>query len=85
MRGQTNIEERLGDLFPLVPVLYEGPFSEAVLLDHTGGATVLGGGHVREGVVVKPAAERESAELGRVILKNVSGDYLTRKGGTECN
>ena len=80
-----ELEERLGDLFPLVPVLYQGPFSEAVLLEHTGGATVLGGGHVREGVVVKPAAERESAELGRVILKNVSGDYLTRRGGTEYN
>ena len=80
-----EIEERLGDLLPLVPVLYQGPFSEAVLHEHTGGATVLGGGHVREGVVVKPVAERESAELGRVILKNVSGDYLTRKGGTEYN
>ena len=80
-----EIGERMSDLFPLVPVLYEGPFSEAALREHTGGATVLGGRHVREGVVVKPAAERESAEFGRVILKNVSGDYLTRKGGTEYN
>ena len=78
-----EVEASLGDLFPLVPVLYRGPFSAAVMLEHTGGATALGGRHVREGVVVKPAAERESAELGRVILKSVSGDYLTRKGGTE--
>ena len=78
-----EVEASLSDLFPLVPVLYRGPFSEAVLLEHTSGATVLGGRHLREGVVVRPAVERESAELGRVILKSVSGDYLTRRGGTE--
>lgn len=65
-----------------VPLLYEGPFSEAVLAEHTDGGTTLGAGHVREGVVVRPAAERYDvdANLGRVILKSVSGDYLTRKG-----
>jgi RNA ligase (TIGR02306 family) len=65
-----------------VPVLYEGPFSDAVLAEHTDGATVLGAGHVREGVVVRPATERYDVDsnLGRVILKSVSGDYLTRKG-----
>ncbi len=78
-------ESSLGDLFPLVPVLYRGPFSAAVMLEQTDGATALGGKHVREGVVVKPVAERESAEFGRVILKSVSGDYLTRKGGTDYN
>lgn len=65
-----------------VPVLYEGPFSQAVLAEHTDGATALGAGHVREGVVVRPAVERYDVDsnLGRVILKSVSGDYLTRKG-----
>lgn len=65
-----------------VPLLYEGPFSDAVLAEHTDGATVLGAGHVREGVVVRPAQERYDIDsnLGRVILKSVSGDYLTRKG-----
>lgn len=65
-----------------VPVLYQGPFSEAVLAEHTDGTTVLEAGHVREGVVVRPAAERYDidANLGRVILKSISGDYLTRKG-----
>ena len=77
--------ESLGDLFPLVPVLYRGPFSPTVMLEETDGATALGGRHVREGVVVKPVEERESAEFGRVILKSVSGDYLTRKGGTDYN
>ena len=75
----------LGDLFSLVPELYRGPFSLAKLRELTDGATILGGAHVREGVVVKPAVERTSHEFGRVILKSVSGKYLTRKGGTEFN
>ena len=81
----SEIEASLGDLFPLVPVLYRGPFSTGVLLKETDGATALGGKHLREGVVVKPATERASPEFGRVILKSVSGNYLTRKGGTEYN
>jgi len=81
----NEIETSLGDLFPLVPVLYRGPFSIAALTEQTDGATALGGKHLREGVVVKPATERESPEFGRVILKSVSGSYLTRKGGTEYN
>ena len=80
-----EVKEALGDLFALVPTLYEGPFSEAVLREHTGGATRLDAGHVREGVVVKPARERETPELGRLIAKSVSGDYLTRRGATEYN
>ena len=80
-----EIETSLRGPFPLVPVLYRGPFSTAVMLKHTDGTTALGAGHVREGVVVRPVAERESPEIGRVILKSVSGDYLTRKGGTEFN
>jgi RNA ligase (TIGR02306 family) len=81
----SRLAESLGDLFPVVPVLYEGPFSVPRLMELTDGRTALGGGHVREGVVVKPAVERESAEFGRVMLKSVSGSYLTRKGGTEYN
>ena len=83
--SQDELEQHLADLFPLVPVLHRGPFSEAMLNDCTDGATALGGGHLREGVVVRPVVERDSSEFGRVILKSVSGDYLTRKGGTEFN
>ena len=83
--SQDELEQHLADLFPSVPVLYRGPFSEAMLNDCTDGATALGGGHLREGVVVRPVVERDSSEFGRVILKSVSGDYLTRKGGTEFN
>ena len=66
-----------------VPVLYEGPFSRSVLDEYTTGTTVLGGGNIREGVVVRPLYERSDPKLGRVILKSVSDAYLLRKGGTE--
>lgn len=68
-----------------VPVLYSGPFSRDVLLALTDGSTTLGAGHIREGVVVTPISERYDNRIGRVALKNVSGDYLTRKNGTEFN
>ena len=64
-----------------VPVLYRGPFSREALYQHTDGKTELGNGaHIREGIVVTPAVERRDDAIGRVILKSVSGDYLTRKG-----
>jgi len=70
-----------------VPVLYRGPFSKKVLYEYTDGFETISGKemHIREGVVVRPTVERWSEEIGRVQLKSVSGDYLTRKGGTEYN
>jgi RNA ligase (TIGR02306 family) len=45
------------------------------------GETVVGNGeNIREGVVVTPIREQRNDELGRVILKFVSEDYLNRKG-----
>jgi RNA ligase (TIGR02306 family) len=64
----------------LVPVLYRGPYSPDVVLTHGSGMTTLGGGHIREGVVIKPVKERYSERLrGRLILKYVSLDYLEGK------
>jgi len=69
------------------PVLYRGPFSKEAMYAHTDGKTVLGDGtHMREGLVVVPVLERTDETIGRVILKSVSGDYLTRSGNaTEFN
>lgn len=64
----------------MVPFLYRGPFSREKLYELTDGKTTINGTHIREGVVVKPSTERNHPEIGRVILKSVSGDYLTRKG-----
>lgn len=71
--------------FETVPVVYEGPFSKAAMQEHTRGKTTLGADHIREGIVMVPAKERYEEPLGRVCLKSVSEDYLTRKGGTEFN
>lgn len=76
----------LDGLLPLVPRLWAGPFDiDTVLALAEGAETVSGRGlHLREGVVVRPAVERYSAELGgRAIAKIVGDAYLTRKGGTE--
>ena len=68
----------------MVPTLYEGPFSQDALERCTDGPTLVGGLHIREGVVVRTERER-SEDFGRVILKSVSESYLTRRGGTEFN
>jgi len=70
-----------------MPVLYEGPFSEGVMREYTDGPETISGNsmHIREGIVMRLAEERQDPQLGRVILKSVSADYLTRKGGTEYN
>jgi RNA ligase (TIGR02306 family) len=70
---------------PLVPVLYVGDYSKEIVDHYTDGKDSIGGFNIREGVVVKPCEERSHDELGRVVLKSVSEDYLLRKGGTEYN
>jgi RNA ligase (TIGR02306 family) len=71
-----------------VPYLWRGPFTmEEATKWRDGKETVSGKGlHIREGIVIKPVVERQDLELGRVILKFVSPDYLLRKGDvTEFN
>jgi RNA ligase (TIGR02306 family) len=66
---------------PRMPVLYRGPFSREEMYKHTDGKSVIGNGaNIREGIVVVPVVERRDDAIGRVILKSISGDYLTRKG-----
>ncbi len=67
---------------PQVPTLYRGPFSKEVMLQHTVGQSTLAS-HLCEGVVIRPVHERDEQDVGRVVLKSVSGDYLTRKNATE--
>jgi RNA ligase (TIGR02306 family) len=64
-----------------VPVLYRGPWSDVLYRLADGPSTVDGADHIREGCVVKPVVPRTSYDLGRVILKLVSVDYLGRKKG----
>lgn len=73
---------------PTVPELYSGPFDVATLKALTDGKSTLAN-HIREGVVIRSNepyyANEYHPEIGRYILKNVSGDYLLRGKGTEYN
>lgn len=62
-----------------VPVIYRGPYSIDAIKNVSKGSSVVGGSHIREGVVVKPVYERVSPKVGRLILKYVSDDYLLGK------
>ncbi|MFI9613952.1 RNA ligase (ATP) [Streptomyces sp. NPDC052023] len=81
-----DAEQLLGDELPLVPRLFSGPYDVARVLELASGRETVSGRrlHLREGVVIRPAAERYSPVTGgRAIAKAVSPAYLTRKGGTE--
>lgn len=69
----------------MAPLLYRGPYTEQSVKSCTSGLTTLMGnsGHMREGIVIRPVRERYDSEVGRVILKSISDDYLLRKDGTE--
>jgi len=79
--GLVVISALLG--LEMVPVLYRGPFDVEALKGHRDGKTVLGGGHIREGIVIRPAVEARHPRHGRKIAKWVSPDYLLRKNATE--
>ncbi|MFF4382893.1 RNA ligase (ATP) [Kitasatospora sp. NPDC001547] len=87
--GQLNwlsAAELLDGQLPLVPELWRGPFDPETVLGFARGKETVSGRelHLREGVVVRPVAERWSPVLGgRAIAKVVGDAYLTRKGGTE--
>lgn len=66
---------------PVVPTLYYGPFNLDMCYGLAEGVTTMGGGHVREGIVVKPERERWDQRMGRVFLKLPGEGYLLRKGG----
>lgn len=65
-----------------VPVLDRAPFSKTLVARWTSGHETLSGRatHLREGVVIKPVVERRDPDIGRVLLKSVSEDYLLRTG-----
>ena len=77
------VRKLIEGLFEYVPVIYTGPFAQWKMLEETDGKTTAGGDNIREGIVIRPAAERYDMVAGRVIFKSVSEKYLLRKGGTE--
>ena len=76
----------------IVPALRFGTWSKDCLTDLVDGETTIGdGAHMWEGVVMKTMSSRYDTAingptgkvLGRIILKDVSEEYLFRKGGTD--
>lgn len=66
---------------PVVPVLTDVlggkvPYNLDTIKALSAGPATFGGGHIREGVVVKPMTERTDPRVGRAVLKYVSDDYL---------
>lgn len=88
--NSDNLDIILNDIeLNRVPVLYRGKFNKEVMDKFTNGKETISGKelHIREGIVITPLIERYDSRinLGRVILKNINIEYLTRKGGTEFN
>jgi RNA ligase (TIGR02306 family) len=71
----------------MVPILYRGPYSKEVMMKFTDGMETVSGKNacIREGIVIRVAKERYEMNLGRVMLKSVSNNYLFRKNATEFN
>jgi RNA ligase (TIGR02306 family) len=67
----------------MVPVLYRGPYTLATIKQLSEGDSLVGGQHGREGVVVKPAHERQDVKLGRVIFKYIGDAYLFGKAAEQ--
>jgi len=69
---------------PFVPYLHEGrAYNMKLLRDkYRDGSSQLGN-NIKEGIVIRKTDEHKSSE--RMVLKDISDDYLTRKGGTELN
>jgi len=67
---------------PIVPILYEGPFSIEKVIELSSGKSTIGD-HIREGVIIKSTTEQFHPKLGRKILKYISDEYLVFKGKME--
>lgn len=76
-REFQNWVMRLG--VPIVPELAHTTWTPE-LKSLADGPTTLGGEHMREGIVVKPAVEMRDTRCGRVALKFVSEAYHLQKG-----
>lgn len=74
----------------LVPTIFVGPFDPERVQEWTNGPTLLVDADKirakfkgREGCVITPLTEMYNPDLGRVVLKSVSADYLDRKGAQD--
>ena len=69
-----------GDWVPFhVPILFVGPYTPQLIDDFMSGNSVVpGANHLREGIVIKPLEEMWNEQIGRLVLKAVSPEYLAK-------
>jgi RNA ligase (TIGR02306 family) len=74
-----ELQYSLGEFGVFCPdVVYEGPYDRARIAEIAEGDTRIAGapkGHMMEGVVITPFAERRDDRIGRVCLKLISNRY----------
>lgn len=88
--GKWVDRDRFNDIcssynIPRVPILYRGPYSLDLVKQYATGLTIQGNNkHIREGIVIRPAAERAN-QFGRVIFKYLNDDYLLKRDSKELD
>jgi RNA ligase (TIGR02306 family) len=72
-------------MLPVVPILYKGFYWDGLEKEYADGTSNFrhAPNQMREGCVMKSIHEENHPMIGRKILKSISTEYLTRKGGTE--
>ena len=66
---------------PIVPIVDICPYGFTKVKELSMGNTLLRGGHIREGIVIKPIEERTHPKIGRVVLKMLNDAYLLKEHG----
>lgn len=62
---------------PMVPILYEGPWTPDIEKLCDGQSAIAS--HHREGFVIKPVVEQFDDRIGRLILKSIGNEYRQNK------
>lgn len=70
---------------PTTPLLYTGPYQGEEQMQALTLGESLFGPNMREGIVIKTLEERYTPEVGRIVLKLHSEEYLLRRDGTEAH
>jgi hypothetical protein len=72
----------VNSIIATVPTLYTGKFDKEVIEKLRDEKSVLSPNQIKEGVVIRRLIEKSNFTIGRSILKDVSPNYLLRKGET---
>lgn len=83
-QGKNHVDRPLLDEAHWVPTVAEVAYDEESIRQFAEGKSLVkGSDHIREGIVIRPVAERSDPRYGRVLLKLVSPTYLGSKNSDE--